>query len=284
MRTSSRGSVGSLLRNPPLGPPHVSALSWAVSNSLTGQLLAGSSEDEVRDVASLTKVLTCYTCLKLAKRYPAVTLDLNLKVSPRAANMPGTRAGLLPGDELSVKNLLYGLMLPSGNDAAVCLAEGIGTILIHAKGLNQKEHNAEAVFVAEMNAFAESLGLEHSKFRNPSGLAGGKSTAKEINLLATHALRMGIFRTIVRSHEHCIGIRGNSGFRRELRWLNTNKLLDAGFDGLKTGTTMQAGACLTASLHSDGAHLVVTTLHCSSSEARWGEARALAAWAQTRCR
>ena len=284
MRTSSRGSVGSLLHHPPIGPPLVSARSWAVTNSLTGQLLAGSSEDEVRDVASLTKILTCYTCLKLAKRYPAITLDLNFKVSSRAAGMPGTRAALLPGDELSVKNLLYGLMLPSGNDAATCLAEGIGAILVQTKGLNQKEHSSEAVFVSEMNAFAESLGLEKSKFRNPTGLMGGKSTAQEINLLATHAMRLGIFRTIVRSYEHCVGVRGSSGVRRELRWLNTNKLLEAGFDGLKTGTTLQAGACLTASLHSNGVHLVVTTLHCSSSEARWGEVRALAAWAQTRCR
>lgn len=284
MRTSSRGSVGSLLRNPPIGPPLISARAWAVSNSLTGQLLASCCEEEVHEVASLTKVLTCYTVLKLAKRYPAITLDLNLKVSSRAAGMPGTSAGLLLGDELSVKNLLYGLMLPSGNDAATCLAEGIGSVLIQTKGLNQKEFNSESVFVAEMNSLAENLGLEHSKFRNPTGLVGCKSTAKEINLLATHALRLGTFRTIVRSQGHCIGVRGSSGFRRELRWLNTNKLLEAGFDGLKTGTTLQAGACLAASLHSNGAHLVVTILHSRSSETRWSEGRALAAWAQTCCR
>lgn len=198
--------------------------------------------------------------------------------------MPGTRAGLTAGDELSVKNLLYGLMLPSGNDAATCLAEGLGAMLIKTKGLNPKEHLPEAVFVSEMNVIAETLGLEHTKFRNPTGLVGCKATAKEINLLATHALRLGAFRTIVRSQEHCVGIRSNGGFRRELRWLNTNKLLEAGFDGLKTGTTVQAGACLAASLHSNGAHLVVTTLHSSSPETRWSDVRALATWAQTRCR
>ena len=296
-RSSSRSSTGRLHKSGTLSlldgcisvlPPAVSAQAWAVTDGCSGALLFGSHENEPRLVASLTKILTVYTCLKLAKSRTEVSLDLILPVSARAAAAIGTRAGLWTGDEITVRNLLYGVMLPSGNDAALCLAEGLGAVLCAAKGLNPLETSPEQVYLSQMAQFAEELGLSHSRFRNPTGLDhnGNLSSARDINQIATAAMRFGSFRTIVRSQEHCFSLKGSSGQKRSMRWLNTNKLLNVGFDGLKTGVTPAAGPCLTASLHSQAGYIIVTVLHCKSLEDRWSEVQSLATWAQIalRCR
>lgn len=297
-RSSSRGSTGRFkqgnsqsygeLLAASVGLPTVSAKAWAVSDSHTGKLLYGSHEDDPREIASLTKILTCYTCLKLVKTHPGISLDLHFTVSPKAAGMPGTRAGLCADDEISLRNLLYALMLPSGNDAAVCLAEGIGAILARSSHLDPAQNPPEGVFVKAMNFFAQSLGLTKSLFRNPTGLAPNSnlSTAREVNMLGAAAMRIGFFRTIVRSQEHCISIKGASGVRRELMWLNTNKLLAKGFDGMKTGVTGSAGPCLTATQHSTDPSLIITILHSKCMDTRWPEVLALATWAraQQQCR
>lgn len=290
-RSSSRGSTGRLQKsstqslldgNLSVLPPAISAQAWAVTEGCSGALLYGSHEHEPRPIASLTKILTVYTCLRLAKTLPGVSLDLRFKVSARAAAMTGTRAGLWAGDDITVRNLLYGVMLPSGNDAAVCLAEGVGAVLCEEKGLNVNENRPEQVYMNQMNVFAEELGLTHSLFRNPTGLDlhGNISTALDVNLVATAAMRLGCFRTIVRSQEHCFSLKGASGFKRDVRWVNTNKLLNLGFDGLKTGVTPAAGPCLTASLHSPAGYIIVTILHCKSLEDRWSEVVSLVTWAQ----
>ena len=291
-RSSSRSSTGrlhkshsqSLLSVPNnLFPPVISAQAWAVTDGSSGTLLYGSHENDTRMIASLTKILTVYTCLRLVKSRTAVSLDLTLQVSPRAAAMTGTRAGLWAGDEITVRNLLYGVMLPSGNDAALCLAEGIGAILCLEKGLNPSETPPDQIYISQMSQYAEELGLSHSHFRNPTGLDyhGNLSTAHEVNLIATAAMRFGVFKTIVRSQEHYFSLKGANGLKRNVRWVNTNKLLSVGFDGLKTGVTPAAGPCLTASLHSQDGYIIVTVLHCKSLEDRWSEVQSLATWAQS---
>lgn len=290
-RSSSRGSTGRLHKSSSQAvvdtstvnrPPVISARAWAITDGCSGNFLYGFHEHDTRHIASLTKILTVYTCLRLAKTVPAVSLDLHFKVSARAAAMTGTRAGLWTGDEITVRNLLYGVMLPSGNDAAVCLAEGIGTLLCTYRGLDMTENNPEKVYVKQMNLFAEEMGLQNSLFRNPTGLDfnSNSSTAFDINLIATSAMRLGSFRTIIRSQEHNFSIKGANGLKRDIRWLNTNKLLSAGYDGVKTGVTPVAGPCLTTSLHSTTGHLIVTVLHCKSLEDRWTEAVTLMTWAQ----
>lgn len=291
-RSSSRGSTGRLQKSSTLSffdgnlslmPPAVSAQAWAVTDGCSGAFLYGSHEHDPHPIASLTKILTVYTCLRLAKTLPGVSLDLHCKVSARAAAMTGTRAGLWAGDDITVRNLLYGVMLPSGNDAAVCLAEGLGAVLSAERGLDISENHPEKVYMKQMNAYAEELGLTHSVFRNPSGLDlnGNTSTAHDVNLVATAAMRLGCFRTIVRSQEHCFSLKGGSGFKRDIRWVNTNKLLNLGYDGLKTGVTPASGPCLTASLHCPAGHIIVTVLHCKSLEDRWSEVVSLVTWAQT---
>lgn len=290
-RSSSRGSTGRLHKSSTQSllegslsvlPPAVSAEAWAVTDGCSGVLLYGSHEHDPHPIASLTKILTVYTCLRLAKTLPGVGLDLRLKVSARAAAMTGTRAGLWAGDDITVRNLLYGVMLPSGNDAAVCLAEGVGAVLCAERKLDVSETHPEQVYMKQMNVFAEELGLTHSRFRNPTGLDlnCNLSTAHDVNLVATAAMRLGCFRTIVRSQEHCFSLKGASGFKRDVRWVNTNKLLNLGFDGLKTGVTPAAGPCLSASLHSPAGHIIVTVLHCKSLEDRWSEVVSLVTWAQ----
>lgn len=290
-RSSSRSSTGRLHKSGTQSlldgyisvlPPAVSAKAWAITDGCSGTLLYGSHENDPRLVASLTKIMTVYTCLKLAKSRPEVSLDLVIPVSAKAAAAIGTRAGLWMGDEITVRNLLYGVMLPSGNDAALCLAEGIGAVLQAAKGPNPIETSPEQTYLCQMAKFAAELGLSHSHFRNPTGLDynGNLSSARDINQIATAAMRFGSFRTIVRSQEHCFSLKGSNGQKRNMRWLNTNKLLNVGFDGLKTGVTPAAGPCLCASLHSQAGYVIVTVLHCKSMEDRWAEVQSLTTWAQ----
>ena len=167
--------------------------------------------------------------------------------------------GLTAGEQLTVRDLLYGLLLPSGNDAAVALAE-------HVAG------NEEA-FVVLMNATAADLGLENTHFTSPHGLGSPDETASAADLtaLARRALADPVFSEIVATTEASV-----SG--RELK--NTNQLLGsfAGADGVKTGTTDEAGECLVASATRDGHRELVVLL---GSQDRYGEASALLNWANS---
>lgn len=116
-----------------MAAPHVSAQSWAIFDTNSMNFIFGKHEKERREVASLTKIMTCCTALKLAQRFK---IDINnevLTISERASKVAGTSADLVKGDKFTVWHLLHGLMLPSGNDAACALAEHFGKLLITNK-------------------------------------------------------------------------------------------------------------------------------------------------------
>jgi len=129
------------------GPPHVTAKSWAVADGKTGSVLWGSAEAEPRPMASTTKVMTAWLVLRLADPDPKA-LDETVTFSERAAKTPGSSSRLRAGERLSARELLYGLLLPSGNDAAVALAEHFGPRL--------GDGDPVRAFVAEMNRRAKS--------------------------------------------------------------------------------------------------------------------------------
>lgn len=108
--------------------PHCTAQSWSIYDQKTNQLLFGKMERERRECASITKIMTCYVVIKLMDRFNLKDSEL-VKVSQQAATIIGTSAELLEGDTLTIKQLMYGLMLPSGNDAAHALAEYFGHLL-----------------------------------------------------------------------------------------------------------------------------------------------------------
>jgi D-alanyl-D-alanine carboxypeptidase len=209
-----------------------------------------------------------------------VDLDSVLKVSRRASRLNGTTASLRDQDLLTLQDVLHGMMLPSGNDAAYCIAENLGTALLEITTRPSKSSNVE-VFVKHMNRLAVQLGLQQSTFCNPHGLAhkGNVSTARDLGRLAAYLLNDELASSIVNCRDYsCVVSR--HGVQRELSWSNTNLLLEEpGFTGLKTGNTPTAGPCLCASFQLKDLHLIVVLLQCRSPEHRWSEAKRLLSWA-----
>ena len=112
-----------------LAPPFVTAKSWSISDGRTGEILFGKCENDRREIASLTKIMTCFVVIQIVRKIRLNAQRTFLQVSKNAATVGGTSAKLRTGDVLSVWDLLHGLMLPSGNDAAITLAEHFGQYL-----------------------------------------------------------------------------------------------------------------------------------------------------------
>jgi D-alanyl-D-alanine carboxypeptidase (penicillin-binding protein 5/6) len=259
------------------GPPFVSAKAWAVADGKTGKVLWGSAEAQPRPIASTTKVMTAWVVLRLAADDPKV-LDEVVTFSERAAKTTGSSAKLAAGERVSVRDLLYGLLLPSGNDAAVALAEHFGP-----KFDDGGKADADPVrrFVAEMNRRAKALGLKETSYADPNGLSKENlSSARDLATLAAQALADERLRGYVGTRRHRCEVVTPAGTKREAVWENTNRLLDVeGYDGVKTGTTTPAGNCLVASGRRGTDHLLVVVLGSASTDGRYADARNLFRWA-----
>jgi D-alanyl-D-alanine carboxypeptidase (penicillin-binding protein 5/6) len=257
--------------------PAVTAAAWAILDGRTGAIVAGHQQDTRRAIASTTKIMTARLVLGLAAASPAV-LDQRVEFSERAARTIGTRAGLDAGDSITVRELLYGLMLPSGNDAATAFAEHFGKQI--ATPTKQADLGGENQFVAAMNHEAERLGLTETHYLDPHGLGMNLSTAKDLARLARACFENPLFRTIVNTREYTGTIRNSKGEERAMRWQNTNQLLEIeGYDGVKTGTTNAAGACLVSSARRGDDHLFIVVLGATSNMSRYADSRNLYRWA-----
>ena len=256
------------------GPPFVTAQAWAVADGATGKLLAGSKEADRRPMASTTKIMTAHLVLDLAAKDPKV-LDEMVTFSERAARTPGSSSKLNAGDKLPARDLLYGLLLPSGNDAAVALAEHFGSRCPATKGDGLER------FLAEMNRRATAYDLKESAYKDPNGLSKDNvSSARDLVALTCRAMKDEPFRRYVGTRRHTCAVTGPDGTKRDVAWSSTNLLLDTeGYDGVKTGTTTPAGACLVASGRRGSDHLIVVVLGSTSSDARSTDARNLFRWA-----
>lgn len=262
------------------GPPYVTCRAWAVGNPRNGSLLWGQNVDEMLDMASTTKIMTALVVIELAETDPNV-LDEEVLFSARADATPGSSARLRAGERLAVRELLYGLLLPSGNDAAVALAEHCGGRLSGA-GRSAGRQDPLELFVAEMNRSAERLGMPRTHYANPHGLTeeGHFSTARDLFTLSSRALESRLFRACVATRKHGCKVTGPGGYRRNVVWANTNQLLAVdGYGGVKTGTTKAAGACLVSSGERGPDQLLVVVLGATSSSARYTDTRNLFRWA-----
>lgn len=232
-------------------PPAVTAAAALVMDLDSGQILYSLKPEDRLPPASTVKIMTALVTLRNAG------LDDVVEVSAKAAAMEGSRMGLVAGEKLTVRELLFGLLVPSGNDAAVALAE-------HVAG-------DEEAFVAVMNETAASLDLHGTHFGSPHGLDNPDETvtAADLAVLTQAALAYPEFSEIVATPDAEVAGR---------KLVNTNQLLGtyAGADGVKTGTTDSAGECLVASATRDGHRLLVVLL---GSRDRYGEANALLNWA-----
>lgn len=231
-------------------PPENKARAAILMDARTGEILYEKNSHERNAPASTTKIMTAILALESGR------LEEPVRVSLRAAATRGSSMHLFASQTLSLRELITGLLMRSGNDAAVAIAE-------HLAG------SAEA-FVAQMNLRARDLGATNTHFRNPHGLSapGHYSSAYDLALLARYALANPAFAAIVSSKEISIEWLDRRGREKDVNLRNTNKLLwmleEA--DGVKTGTTGEAGPCLVSSATRGNHKLIAVVLH---DHARW---------------
>jgi len=232
------------------GAPGVSARSYILLDAGTGTVLAERAADTQMLVASTTKILTAVVVLE------HVSPDELVEIRPAYTGIEGSSMYLQAGETLAVRDLLYGLMLSSGNDAAVALAYHV------AGGLED--------FAELMNEKAAALGMTNSHFTNSHGLdaEGHYATARDMALLTAYAMDLEEFAQIV-------GTRSISAGGRSL--VNHNKLLwrYPGAEGVKTGFTKAAGRSLVSAAQREGMRLVCVTL---SAPDDWDDHTALLNW------
>lgn len=234
-------------------PPQISAAASAMIDVNSGRILFEKNADEEKPIASITKIMTAIIALEQGD------LDEKVTVSARAAGMEGSSVYLKAGEQMKLDHLLYGLMLRSGNDAAVAIAEHIG--------------GSVEGFVMLMNEKATYLGMTHTHFENPHGLdaAHHYSTARDMATLTAYALGNEHFQEIVATKATQVP---NPGEKWNRKWYNKNKMLQmyAGANGVKTGYTSQAHRTLVSSATRDGQQLVTVTLNAADD---WDDSIAL---------
>ena len=211
------------------------------------RVIWGKDENKRVAMASTTKILTATVVLENSKLEDEVT------VSAKAGGIGGSRLGLKKNDKITVKDLLYGLMLCSGNDAAVALAEHVG--------------GSVEGFAEKMNNKAEELGLKDSHFVTPHGLDNPEhyTTAYELAILADYAMQNEIFCKIVATKNINVIINGNSK-----NISNTNELLGylEGVKGVKTGFTNNAGRCLVTCTNRNDFEIITVVLGADTKKIR----------------
>eukprot|EP00826_Nyctotherus_ovalis_P017471 TRINITY_DN15151_c0_g1_i1.p1 TRINITY_DN15151_c0_g1~~TRINITY_DN15151_c0_g1_i1.p1 ORF type:complete len:321 (+),score=59.21 TRINITY_DN15151_c0_g1_i1:198-1160(+) len=268
-------------RKPGELPTMISAKSWAVVSDSTGNVLFGRNFAEPREIASLTKIMNCYTALSLAQKWGLDLTKETTEVSKQAAKINGTRAELVQGDHIILWDLMHGMMLPSGNDAAICVAEYFGQLLYkntYGKHREFKGTSSPAnYFIAEMNSSAKELNLFHTNYANPHGLnnVNNKSTAEDLGRLCAAAAKVPKFKELVTCKEYSCTAITSEGEERKYHWTNTHKLLWEGYSGIKTGITPHAGPCLASYYEEGETGVIVILLGSRSMDARWVETRHL---------
>lgn len=251
-------------------PPEIAARSYLVMDVTANQLLAARDIDVPVEPASLTKLMTQYLVFD-ALRSKKIDLKQTLPVSERAWKMPGSRMFIDPKMRVPVDDLIKGMIVQSGNDATMALAEGVGGTAEH--------------FVQLMNEQAKALGMKSTSYKNPEGLteAGHTTTARDLSILATRLMQD------FPEYLHYYAIKK---YRYEgtptANDTNRNTLLfrDPTVDGLKTGHTAAAGYCLIATAKRDfpnvgGRRLMTVVLGTSSDAARANESQKLLNWGYT---
>lgn len=250
--------ISSLVVANPLipAPPQLAATAYILLDVKSGKVLVEENPDERVPPASLTKMMTSYIAVEEIQR-GNVGLSDEVLVSEKAWRMPGSRMFIEVGKKVKVEDLLRGIIIQSGNDASVAMAE-------HVAG-------SEEGFADLMNQYVSQLGMTNTHFMNATGLPHPEhyASARDLAILAEH--------TIV-DHPEYYGIYSEKVFKfNGIEQPNRNRLLwrDSSVDGLKTGHTNEAGYCLVASAEKDGMRLISVVLGTRSEEARARETQKL---------
>ncbi|MBI1942253.1 MAG: D-alanyl-D-alanine carboxypeptidase [Betaproteobacteria bacterium] len=241
-------------------PPQLVGRAWVLADLTSGQILSAERADERFEPASLTKLMTAYLVFAALKER-RISLEQQVAVSERAWRAPGSRMFVEPRRPVAVEDLIRGMVVQSGNDACIALAELLA--------------GSEQAFAAQMDREAERLGMKNTKFMNATGLPDPQhySTARDLQLLAA---------ALIRDHPEPYA---RYYSQREYRYngitqVNRNRLLwlDATVDGVKTGFTEAAGYCLIASSKRGPRRLLSVLLGSTSESTRAQESQKLLNW------
>jgi D-alanyl-D-alanine carboxypeptidase (penicillin-binding protein 5/6) len=244
--------------------PRVTAHAAVVVDMDSGTVLYSRDADEQLEMASTTKMMTAILVLE------SMSLDEEVKVPAAAVGVAGSILGLKRGETFTVEQLLYMMLVPSANDAAITL------------GVAQA--GSIKAFVAEMNARAEEMGLTNTHFVNNCGLHAEDhySSARDLAKIASVAMRDPVFRKIVSTREYTLPhaggvadkvIKTSNELLRDYDWVN----------GIKTGSTPYAGYCLVSSATKDGLTLISVVLGAKDEDTREMESKALLEYGFERC-
>ncbi|MBP6799957.1 MAG: D-alanyl-D-alanine carboxypeptidase [Pseudomonadota bacterium] len=242
-----------------LTPPPVAARAWLLLDVGSGQVLTAENPDQRIEPASLTKLMTAYLAFAAVKG-KTLTLDQTIPVSPKAWKVPGSKMFIEPQTPVTVKELLHGMIVQSGNDACVALAEAIA--------------GSEEAFAQLMNKEAARLGLKNTHFENATGLPHPShlTTVRDLSVLATALIRdFPEFYSIYSVKEYTYN---------KIKQPNRNRLLflDPTVDGVKTGHTDSAGYCLIASAKRNDRRLLSVVVGTTSDSVRAQESQKLLNW------
>lgn len=231
-------------------PGTVSATAAELMNAATGAALWGKNASVQKPMGSITKVMTAYLVIKAGTLSRAITVPAGITAYDKGAST----AGLVPGEKYSTLQLLYALMLPSGCDAAYTLATAYG---------------GRVTFIKRMNSTAKNLGLAHTHFTDFSGLpkptgTSTYSTARDLVVLGRDAMKLPLLAHIVAQRTYKFA---TTSWHHGHTWANLNPLLGhySGADGIKTGQTNAAGACLLFEAVRGGKTLIGVVLHSAAS-------------------
>ncbi len=236
--------------------PSIAAKAYILMDHNSGIILAANNENEKRSPASLTKLMTSYVVFKRLKE-EFITLDDDVKISEKAWRTGGSKSFIEVGKMIKLEDLLKGMIIQSGNDASVALAE-------HVAG-------SEGTFVLFMNDYAQQIGMENTRFENASGLPHDDqyTTAKDMALLSSAMIRdFPVYYEWYSQKEFTYN---------NITQTNRNKLLftDSTVDGLKTGWTQKAGYCLVTSANRVDMRLISVVLGSDSPAIRISETEKL---------
>ncbi|SRR6266487_2823364 len=252
-------------------PPEITASEAILLDNDTGHILDDLNGERPLPMASTTKVMTALIVIQTADPNKVVTIQRDAINEVILHN--GSSAKLQAGDRLTLKDLLFGMMLPSGDDAAIAIADAVS--------------GSTANFVNIMNLFAYRLRLFQTHYINPDGLTyygangqpipGHYTTAYDLARLARYAMNIPLFAQIVRTQHYQLPATSS---HHSYSWDNTNTLLTtyAGMTGIKTGFTTEAGGCLVFSATRAGHHLMGVVLHSSDENRRFSDAKILLDW------
>jgi D-alanyl-D-alanine carboxypeptidase (penicillin-binding protein 5/6) len=240
-------------------PPQLASTAYLLIDADTGKVLVENNSDEQLPPASLTKMMTSYI---VSSEIESGNLreDELVRISVKAWKMGGSKMFIREGTRVSVKDLLRGVIIQSGNDASVALAEHIA--------------GSESAFVDVMNQQAALLGMDNTQFFNATGwpVDGHLTTARDLSLLA---------RALINDFPEHYRLYSEKYFKYNgINQPNRNKLLfrDKTVDGIKTGHTDEAGYCLVSSAQKNGMRLIAVVMGTRSEEARAAESQKLLAY------